>query len=107
MKSATIFISFLLLVLSPFLCHGNQTLPGGEIKSIDQLSFRGKSEDMFKAVVDASPFFIRGITRKSMTKGIMERCHSGIVTEDVIREVVRSVTPKKYLEQTLKIADNV
>ena len=95
MKASTILILFLIMIVA--------TSSFAEATIYEELDFQGKSREMIQTVIDASPFFIRPITRKSMINGIFEQCKkSGIVKPEDVVTVVKAVTPKKYVDVTLK-----
>lgn len=56
---------------------------------------------MFDAVVNQTPWLFRHFPRNSILNGIKEKgCDK--VTEDLLIEVCREVTPEKYFEKTVK-----
>ena len=72
--------------------------------TMEGLDFQENSKEMFDKVCQASPFFVRHFTRNGLVKGLKAR-GCGKVTESIMYDVCREVTPPKYLDNTLKILD--
>ena len=70
------------------------------------LNFLENSKAMYDGVCGASPWFVRHFTRNGLNKGLEKR-GCGDVTEAIMYDVCREVTPEKYLESTLKILDGL
>ncbi len=69
----------------------------------EQLSWKGNSKAMFDRAVNASPFFIRPISSRQLKKAIVAGTGSrNIVTEDLVIECVKEVTPDAFVEKTLQ-----
>lgn len=66
--------------------------------------WKENSKVMHDKVIDATPFFVRHFTRKGIDKGLAAH-GCGDVTEEVIYDVVREVTPPAHLAESLKILD--
>ena len=62
------------------------------------------SKVMHDKVIEATPYLFRHFTRSGIDKGLAEH-GCGDVTEAIMYEVVREVTPKAHLEASLKILD--
>jgi hypothetical protein len=71
---------------------------------MDEFNFTENSKEMFDKVCESSPWFVRHFTRNGLVKGFKER-GCGDVTEKIMYDVCKQVTPPKYLENTLKILD--
>lgn len=71
---------------------------------MDDFNFQENSKEMFDQVCLASPWFVRHFTRNGLIKGLKAR-KCGDVTESIMYDVCKEVTPPKYLEDTLKILD--
>ena len=59
---------------------------------------------MHDKVIGATPFLFRHFTRSGLDKGLIQH-GCGDVTEDIMYQVIREVTPPAHLETTLKILD--
>jgi len=70
--------------------------------SVEDFNWLENSKIMFDKVAEASPWFVRHFTRSGMLKGLQSR-NVKDVTESVMYDVCKEVTPKKYLPQTLEI----
>jgi len=79
--------------------------PGGAIENVKEggggkLSWNGRSKKMFDNVVKAAPFFVRSKVESRMINEIKKRKLS-VVTESDLYKVVRAVTPKLFLSNSL------
>ena len=72
--------------------------------SVDEFNFLENSRAMFTDVCNDSPKAFRHFTREALVKGLKKH-GCGDVTEAIMYEVVKEVTPAKYLERTLAILD--
>ena len=73
---------------------------------VEEFNWLGNSQLMYNKVCESSPFFVRHFTRNGLNKGLNKRiAPGGTVTESVMYDVCKEVTPEKYLENTLKILD--
>ncbi len=62
----------------------------------EKLVWQGNSRPMFDKAVDAAPFFVRSIVRKSLLDAVAERAGAGgEVTEDTVIAAVQANTPEK------------
>jgi hypothetical protein len=59
---------------------------------------------MFDEVCQASPWFVRHFTRNALIQGLQDR-KCGDVTEAIMYDVCKKVTPPKYLDQTFTMLD--
>lgn len=66
--------------------------------------FHENSKAMHDKVIQATPFLFRHFTRRGIDNGLIAH-GCGDVTEAIMYEVVREVTPAAHLEQSLKILD--
>ena len=71
---------------------------------MDEFNFTENSREMFDKVCASTPWFVRHFTRNGLVKGLEER-GCGDVTEMIMYDVCKQVTPPKYLERTLKILE--
>lgn len=60
------------------------------------------SKAMVEACCAATPWFVRHFTRSGFAKGLQGK-GCGIVTEQLVFDVAREVTPAAHLEKTLNI----
>ena len=67
-----------------------------------ELKWEGNSEKMFETMVEGSPKPFRASTRKKLTKGLEEKAGDGSVTEDMVVECVKEITPKPFVSMALK-----
>ena len=71
---------------------------------MDEFEFKENSKTMFEEVCNATPWFVRHFTRNGLVRGLKEK-GCGQVTESIMYEVCRDVTPEKHLERTIAILD--
>ena len=71
---------------------------------MDEFVWKENSKKMFDDVCNASPFLVRHFTRRALVNGLKEH-GCGDVTEVMMYDVCREVTPSKYLPRTLEILD--
>jgi hypothetical protein len=63
---------------------------------------------MFETVVNQTPWLFRHFPRNSILNGLKEKgCDKSGVTEDLLIQVCREVTPEKYMEKTMKIMEEM
>jgi hypothetical protein len=72
--------------------------------SVEDFTWLENSKTMFDKVCEASPWFVRHFTRNGMLKNLQSRGTTD-VTEAIMYDVVKEVTPAKYLPKTLEILD--
>ena len=82
---------------------------------MEDFDFQENSREMFDKVCQATPFLFRHFTRNGLIQGLKERGGAGcgsknnkarvVVTEAIMYDVCKQVTPEKHLENTLKILD--
>lgn len=67
------------------------------------LKWEGNSEQMFKTLVESSPKPFRAMTEKKLREGLIAKAgDGGAVTEDLIVEVTKEITPKPFVGMALK-----
>jgi hypothetical protein len=59
---------------------------------------------MYDAVLAGPPFFIRWLVKNQVDAALTKR-GCGTVTEDIMYDVCREVTPKMQLDKTMEILD--
>jgi hypothetical protein len=67
------------------------------------LKWKDNSKAMFEKVVQSSPEFIRPMSEKNLREAIITKAgERGVVTEDMVIECTKEVTPAPFVKQTLK-----
>jgi len=74
---------------------------------MNQFDFKDRSLEMFEAVCNSSPWYVRHFTRNGLINGIKEEDCGNIVTEETMYVVCKKVTPNQHLEHTLEILDKI
>jgi hypothetical protein len=72
--------------------------------SSEQFDFQENTKAMYDAVCAAPPFFVRWLVRSKLDQGLKER-GCGKVTEDIMYEVCRKVTPEHSIDRTIDVLD--
>jgi hypothetical protein len=68
-----------------------------------ELNWQGKSKEMFQKLIEGSPKPFRAMTEKKMLEGLAKKSgDAGSVTEDMVVEVVKEITPKPFIAMALK-----
>jgi len=68
-----------------------------------ELNWQGKSKEMFQKLIEGSPKPFRAMTEKKMQEGLAKKAgDGGTVTEDMVIEVVKEITPKPFIGMALK-----
>jgi len=68
-----------------------------------ELNWQGKSKEMFQKLLEGSPKPFRAMTEKKMLEGQGKKAgDAGAVTEDMVVEVVKEITPKPFIAMALK-----
>ena len=68
-----------------------------------ELKWEGNSKQMFDKLIESSPKPFRAMTEKKMQEGLEKKAgESGAVTEDMLEEVVKEITPKPFVAMALK-----
>ena len=70
----------------------------------EPFDFQENSKAMYDAVCAAPPFFVRWLVRSKLDQGLKEK-GCGIVTEDIMYEVCRKVTPEHSVDRTIEVLD--
>jgi hypothetical protein len=71
---------------------------------MESFQFEENSKAMFDDVCNGTPWLVRHFTRSGLVKGLTAR-GCGVVTESIMYDVCREVTPVKYLDRTIAILD--
>jgi hypothetical protein len=76
-------------------------MKGGKLMA--DLTWEGNSKAMFDKCIEGSPKPFRAMTEKKLLEAIEKRAgDSKKVTEDIIIEAVKEITPKPFLPMALK-----
>jgi len=68
-----------------------------------EFNWQGNTKAMFDKLIESSPKPFRAMTEKKMMEGIEKKAgESGAVTEDIVIEVVKEITPKPFVAMALK-----
>lgn len=68
-----------------------------------ELNWQDKSKAMFDKLIESSPKPFRAMTEKKMMEGLAKKAgEAGTITEDMIVEVVKEITPKPFVAMALK-----
>ena len=68
-----------------------------------ELNWQDNSKEMFEKLIEGSPKPFRAMTKKKMIDGIEGKAgDGGEVTEDIVIEVVKEVTPKPFVGMAMK-----
>lgn len=68
-----------------------------------ELKWEGNSKEMFDKLIESSPKPFRAMTEKKMLEGLEKKAgEGGAVTEDIVEEVVKEITPKPFVAMALK-----
>lgn len=66
------------------------------------LTWQGNSKAMFEKLVESSPKPFRAMTEKKLLEAITTKAADGAVSEDIVIECVKQVTPKPFVGMALK-----
>ena len=66
------------------------------------LTYEGNSEAMVKKLVESSPKPFRAMTEKKLLAGLEAKAGGGAVTEAMVEETVKEITPKPFVAMALK-----
>ena len=67
------------------------------------LTWEGNSKLMFDKMIESSPKPFRAMTEKKLTEALVAKAgDSGAVTEDILIECVKTVTPKPFVGMAMK-----
>ena len=68
-----------------------------------ELNWQGNSKAMTDKLIESSPKPFRAMTEKKLLEGLANKAgDSGAVTEDMVIEVVKEITPKPFVAMALK-----
>jgi hypothetical protein len=68
-----------------------------------ELNWQNNSKAMFDKLIEGSPKPFRAMTEKKMLEGLEKKAgDSGEVSEDMVIEVVKEITPKPFVAMALK-----
>ena len=68
-----------------------------------ELNWQDNSKQMFQKLIEGSPKPFRAMTEKKMMEGIEKKAgEGGAVTEDIVIEVVKEITPKPFVSMAMK-----
>ena len=68
-----------------------------------ELNWQDNSKEMFQKLIDGSPKPFRAMTEKKMMEGLAKKAgEGGTVTEDLVIEVVKEITPKPFVAMAMK-----
>ena len=68
-----------------------------------ELNWQDNSEEMFQKLIEGSPKPFRAMTEKKMMEGLTKKAgDSGSITEDLVIEVVKEITPKPFVAMAMK-----
>jgi hypothetical protein len=67
------------------------------------LQWDGNSKEMFDKLIESSPKPFRAMTEKKLSAAIASKAgDGGTVTEDIVIECTKEVTPKPFIGMALK-----
>ena len=65
--------------------------------------WEGKTKEMYDKLISNSPKPFQEMTRKKINEGLTKKAgDGGTVTQDIILEIVKEVTPKPFLAMAMK-----
>ena len=68
-----------------------------------ELNWQDNSKEMCEKLIAGSPKPFRAMTEKKMMEGVEKKAgEGGAVTEDIVIEVVKEITPKPFVAMALK-----
>ncbi len=66
------------------------------------LTYEGNSEAMVAKLIESSPKPFRAMTEKKLLAGLEAKAGGAAVTEDMVVETVKEITPKPFVAMALK-----
>ncbi len=70
---------------------------------MDNVQWEGNTQKIFETAISLAPKPFRSITKKSLTEAIEKRVgKEGTVTEEIIVDCIKEVTPKPFLGMGMK-----
>jgi secreted Zn-dependent insulinase-like peptidase len=74
-----------------------------EVFTMADLTWEKNSKAMFDKCIEGSPKPFRAMTEKKLTEAITKKAgDAAVVTEDMIIECVKEITPKPFIAMALK-----
>jgi secreted Zn-dependent insulinase-like peptidase len=74
-----------------------------EVFTMAELTWEKNSKAMFDKCIEGSPKPFRAMTEKKLTEAITKKAgDAAVVTEDMIIECVKEITPKPFIAMALK-----
>ena len=68
-----------------------------------ELNWQDNSKEMVEKLIEGSPKPFRAMTEKKMMEGLEKKAgDGGVVTEEIVIEVVKEITPKPFVAMALK-----
>ena len=68
-----------------------------------ELNWQDNSKEMVQKLIEGSPKPFRAMTEKKMMEGLKKKAgEGGTVTEDIVIEVVKVITPKPFVSMAMK-----
>jgi len=74
------------------------------VSTSEDVLFEQNSKLMYDNVLEATPGFIRKVVQKNMNNAIADLCEEA-VTENDMYEVVKQITPKHFLQNSIDVLD--
>ena len=73
-----------------------------------ELNWQGNSKEMFQKLIEGSPKPFRAMTEKKMLEGLGKKAgDGGAVSEEMVIEVIKEITPKPFVAMALKSIDSL
>jgi hypothetical protein len=66
------------------------------------LTYEGNSQAMVTKLIESSPKPFRAMTEKKLLAGLEAKSGGAAVTEDMVVETVKEITPKPFVAMALK-----
>ncbi|KAG7367946.1 hypothetical protein IV203_030689 [Nitzschia inconspicua] len=67
--------------------------------------FQENSKAMYDATLAAPPFFVRWLVRSKLDAALKERNNCGTVTEAIMYEACRQITPENQIDRVMEVLD--
>ena len=68
-----------------------------------ELNWQDNSKEIVQKLIEGSPKPFRAMTEKKMMEGLEKKAgENGAVTEDIVIEVVKEITPKPFVAMAMK-----
>jgi len=73
-----------------------------------ELNWQDNSKEMVQKLIEGSPKPFRAMTEKKMMEGLVKKAgEGGAVTEDIVIEVVKEITPKPFVAMAMKSIESL